>query len=56
MDCTLILFRRKVEKVIPDFEKSFLEPNWKESLKVYISNKLLVIIFIYYFDYILVDV
>jgi len=34
MDSVLILFQRKLPKVIIDPTKSFLEPNWKESLKV----------------------
>jgi len=34
MDSVLILFQRKLPKVIKDSTKMFLEPNWKESLKV----------------------
>jgi len=34
MDCVLIFFQRKLPKVIIDTIKMFLEPNWKESLKV----------------------
>jgi len=34
MDCVLIFFQRKLPKVIKDTIKMFLEPNWKESLKV----------------------
>jgi len=34
MDSVLIFFQRKLPKVIKDTTKLFLEPNWKESLKV----------------------
>lgn len=34
MDSVLIFFQRKLPKVIVDPTKLFLEPNWKESLKV----------------------
>jgi len=34
MDSVLIFFQRKLPKVILDTTKVFLEPNWKESLKV----------------------
>jgi len=34
MDCVLIFFQRKLPKVIIDTVRMFLEPNWKESLKV----------------------
>jgi len=34
MDSVLIFFQRKLPKVILDTTKMFLEPNWKESLKV----------------------
>jgi len=34
MDSVLIFFQRKLPKVVLDTTKVFLEPNWKESLKV----------------------
>lgn len=35
MDSVLILFQKKMQKVIPDYDKLFLEPFWNESLKVF---------------------
>lgn len=34
MDCVLILFKRRVLSVVKDTSKSFLTPNWSNSLKV----------------------
>lgn len=41
MDAVLIYFKRKLEPVKPDFEKSFLMPSWNESLKVMADTKFL---------------
>lgn len=38
MDTVLLLFKRKLLKVIPDTSKSFLTPKWDESLKVNASQ------------------
>jgi hypothetical protein len=35
MDSVLILFQKKIQKVIPDSDKLFLEPSWSDSLKVF---------------------
>ncbi|XP_029343675.1 dynein heavy chain 5, axonemal-like [Acyrthosiphon pisum] len=41
MDCVLIFFQRKLPKVIKDTTKLFLEPNWKESLKLMSDTRFL---------------
>ncbi|XP_050440010.1 dynein axonemal heavy chain 5-like [Adelges cooleyi] len=41
MDCVLLLFKRKVEKTIPDPSKNFLTPKWEESLKLMSDTRFL---------------
>ncbi|XP_075210479.1 dynein heavy chain 8, axonemal kl-3 [Lycorma delicatula] len=41
MDCVLILFQRRVEPVHPDLDKTFLIPNWAESLKMMADTRFL---------------
>lgn len=38
MDAVILLFRKRIDPIKPDFEKNFLTASWAESLKVLFSR------------------